>query len=147
MSTEENKELAKRLMECWSQGNVAPLDGMLAPDFILHDPAGPGGWHGDGINNREEYKQYLSSFVAAWQGQFTIDDLIAEGEKVVIRWTYRGTHRGEWRGVSPTSNAVTFTGTATYRIVDGKLVEGWQNVDNLGVVRQLGLYPARGQAR
>ena len=142
MSTEDNKKLSKRLMECWSQGNVALLDELLAPDFILHDPGSP--LPAGGIRSREDYKQYLSSFVAAWQGQFTIEDTIAEGEKVVIRWTYRGTHKGEWRGVSPTSNAVTFTDTATYRIIDGNAVEGWQNVDNLGVLRQLGLIPAQG---
>ncbi len=142
MSTEDNKILTHRLMECWNQGNIALLEEVLVPGFILHDPSSP--IPAPGICNREDYKHYLASFVAAWQGHFTIEDTIAERDMVVNRWTYRGTHRGEWRGVSPTSNAVTFTGTAIYRAVDGKLVEGWENVDNLGVMRQLGLIPAQG---
>ena len=144
MSTEDNKELAHRLWECWNQGNVALLEELVTPDYVLHDPAGPGGAPAHGIRNREDYKQYILSFRAGLQGQFTNDDVIAEGEKVVVRWTFRGTHQGQWRGVSPTSNTVTFTGTTTHRFVDGKIVEDWQNVDNLGVLRQLGLIPAQG---
>ena len=75
-------------------------------------------------------------------GKFTIDDMIAEGDKVMARWTYRCTHQGQWRAQSPTGKEITFTATCAYRFVDGKLAESWQNVDNLGVVKQLGLYPA-----
>jgi predicted ester cyclase len=75
-------------------------------------------------------------------GQFTIDDMIAEGDKVVTRWTYRSTHQGQWRDVAATGKEVTFTATGTSRIVDGKVAETWQNVDNLGVLTQLGLYQA-----
>lgn len=59
----------------------------------------------------------------------------------MARYTYRGTNQGQWRGVPPTGKAVTFTGTITYRIVDGKAVEAWQNADNLSVLRQLGILP------
>lgn len=138
MSTEDNKELCDRLWECWNQGNVALLDEVLAPDFILHDPSSP---IPAGIHSREDYKQYLLSFRVGFQGQFANDDVIAEGEKVVVRYTFRGTHQGQWRGVPSSNKAMTFTGTVTYRIVDGKIVEGWQNVDSLGVMRQLGLIP------
>jgi predicted ester cyclase len=144
MSTEDNKALVRRFYDGLNLNDVAIVDELCTPDFVLHDPAGPGGWHAGGINSREEYKQYLSGFFASLPGQFTIDDMIAEGDKVVARWTYRGTHQGQWRGVSPTGKEVTFTATTTSRFVDGKLAESWQNVDNLGVVRQLGLYPAQG---
>lgn len=142
MSTEVNKAATRRLFDGLNQNEVAIIDELCTPDYVLHDPAGPGGWHGDGIHNREEYKEYLSGFFASLPGQFTIDDMIAEGEKVVARWTYSSAHQGQWRGVSPTGKEVTFTCTSTHRFVDGKLAESWQNVDNLGVMRQLGLIPA-----
>jgi predicted ester cyclase len=143
MSAEENKALIRRSIEEFNQGNATEIsprvDEFFAPDFVLHDPniQLPAG----GIHNREDYKQFLSGFMAALPGQFTIEDLIAEGEKVVLRYTHHGTHQGSWRGVAPTGKAVTFTGTVTYHIVDGKVVEAWQNADNLSVLRQLGLLP------
>jgi predicted ester cyclase len=142
MSTEENKALTRRFFDALNRNDLAVVDEQCHPDFVLHDPAGPAGWHGNGINNREEYKEYLSGFFASLPGQFTIDDMIAEGDKVVTRWTYRSTHQGQWRDVSATGKEVTFTATTTSRLVDGKAAESWQNVDNLGVVQQLGLYPA-----
>ncbi len=142
MSTEDNKAAIRRLLDGLNQKDVAVVDELCTPDFVLHDPGSP--LPAGGIRSREDYKQYLSGFLASLPGQFTTDDMIAEGEKVVARWTYRGTHQGQWRGVSPTGKAVTFTATSTYRFVDGKLAESWQNVDNLGVLRQLGLIPAQG---
>ena len=139
MSTEDNKVATRRLFDGFNEKGVAIVDEICTPDFVLHDPAGPGGWRGDGIHNREEYKEYLTGFFASMPGQFTIDDMIAEGDKVMARWTYRCTHQGEWRAQSPTGKEITFTATCAYRFVDGKLAECWQNVDNLGVVKQLGL--------
>ncbi len=139
MSTEENKALVRRFIEVANRGNVTEisttLDELFVPDFVRHDPAG-------GFRSREDYKQFLFSLLAALPGQFTIEDLIAEGEKVVLRYTFRGTHRGQWRGVPPTGKPVTFTGIFIYRILDGKIVEGWENADALGLVQQLGLIPA-----
>lgn len=142
MSTEGNKAAIRRLIDGFNQNDVAIVDEMCTSDFVLHDPAGPGGWRGDGINNPQEYKEFLSGFFASLPGQFAIDDMIAEEDKVMVRWTYHGTHQGEWRGVSPTSKEVTFTATSTYRFMHGKIAGIWQNVDNLGVLKQLGLYPA-----
>ena len=148
MSTEENKALIRRAYEVANRGNLtenlSTTDESLAPDFVFHDPNIP--FPAAGIRSREDYKQFVSGFLAALPGQFTIEDLIAEGEKVVFRYTYRGTHQGPWRGVPPTGKAVTFTGTITYRIVAGKAVEAWQNADNLSVLHQLGLIPGPGQA-
>jgi steroid delta-isomerase-like uncharacterized protein len=144
MSTEENKALIRHGIEVANRGNMtefsAIVDESFAPDFVFHDPNIP--LPAGGIRSREDYKQFVSGFNAALPGQFTIEDLIAEGEMVVVRYTYRGTHQGQWRGLPPTGKPVTFTGTITYRIVDGKAVEGWQNADNLSVLRQLGLIPA-----
>ncbi len=145
MSIEENKALARRLIEVYNRGNLteilAAVDELYAPDFVLHDPNLP---FPGGIGSREDFKQFGTGFLAALPGQYTIEDLVAEGEKVVLRYTYRGTHQGQWRGLPPTGKAVTFTGTVTYRIVNGKVVEAWQNADNLSVLQQLGLIPAQG---
>ena len=143
MSTEENKALISRFIEVANQGNVTEvsttLDELFVPDFVRHDPAG-------GFRSREGYKQFLFSLQAALPGQLTLEDLIAEGEKVVVRYTFHGTHQGEWRGLPPTGKAVTFTGIFICRIREGKIVEGWENADALGLVQQLGLIPAQGQA-
>ena len=133
MSTEDNKALTRTLLDRFNQKDLAVIDELYTPDFVLHDPAGPGGWP-RGVNDREEYKKYLSSFFAAMPGQFTIDDIIAEGDKVVTRWTYRSTHQDQWRDVAATGKEVTFTATGISRFVDGKVEETWQNVDNLGVL-------------
>jgi predicted ester cyclase len=141
MSTEENKALIRRFIEVGNRGNVTEisttLDELFVPDFVRHDPAG-------GFRSREDYKRFLFSLLAALPGQFTIEDLIAEGDKVVLRYTFRGIHQGQWRGLPPTGKPVTFTGIFIYRMVDGKIVEGWENADALGLVQQLGLIPAQG---
>ena len=138
MSAEDNKALVCRFIEGLNQGNGAVIDELFVPDFVRHDPAG-------GFRSREDYKRHLLSLGSALAGQLTIEDLIAEGEQVVVRYTYRGTHRGQWRGLPPTGRAVTFTGIFICRILDGKIVEGWENADTLGVVQQLGVIPAPGQ--
>src|SRR6516225_6823923 len=123
MSTEENKAVTRRVFDGFNQKGVAILDELYTPDFVLHDPGSP--LPAGGVKSREDFKQYLSGFFAALPGQFTIDDMIAEGDMVVTRWTYRSTHQGQWRGVSPTSKEVMFTATVTSRFVDGKVAENW----------------------
>jgi predicted ester cyclase len=73
-----------------------------------------------------------------------IDDLIAEGDKVVKRWTVRCTHTGEFMGVPATGNKVEVTGTTTYRVAGGKFVESWWNTDTLGMMQQMGVIPPLG---
>ena len=78
--------------------------------------------------------------------QFTIEDLIAEGDKIVTRYTARGTHRGDLQGIPPTGRQVTVTGIIISRFANGKFVEGWLDFDALGMLQQLGVIPAPGQA-
>ena len=141
MSTEENKALIRRFIEGGNRGNVTEfsttLDELFVPDFVRHDPAG-------GFRSREDYKRHLLSLGAALPGQLTIEDLIAEGEQVAVRYTYRGTHQEQWRGLPPTGRPVTFTGIFICRILDGKIVEGWENVDALGLLQQLGVIQTQG---
>jgi predicted ester cyclase len=140
MSTADNKAAFRRLFDGLNHNDLTIVDELCTPDFVLHDPGSP--IPTGGIHSSQDYKNYLSGFLTSLPGQFTIDDMIAEGDKVVARWTYRSTHQGQWRGVSPTGKGVTFTCTSTSRFVNGKIAENWQNVDNLGVMRQLGLIPA-----
>ena len=76
--------------------------------------------------------------------RFTVEDIIAEGDEVVARWTARGTHEGEYKGVPSTGERVTFTGTTTYRITDGKVEETWWEWDEMVLMQQLGIVPSSG---
>lgn len=139
MSTEENKATVRRAIEYLNQGNVAALSELWTPDLVYHDPNNPQ------VRVSEEYKQFLTDFITAVPGQFTIEDLIAERDKVVARYTYRGSHQRQWRGAPPTGKPVTFTGTMTFRIAEGKVAEIWVNHDVLSLAQQLGLIPTPGQ--
>jgi predicted ester cyclase len=88
-------------------------------------------------------KQGLTRAQAAFSDiSITVEDQIAEGDKVVSRWTIRGTHKGEYMGIAPTGKQVTITGISIYRIEKGKIVEDWANSDMLGMLQQLGAIPS-----
>jgi predicted ester cyclase len=84
---------------------------------------------------------YLSAFPDL---RFAVEDMVAEGEKVVLRYTIRGTHKGELLGISPTDKQVTLTATETYRLAGGMIEEQWVNMDALGMMQQLGAIPQPG---
>jgi steroid delta-isomerase-like uncharacterized protein len=141
MSIEENKALVRRLVEgVWTTGNLDAADALLAPNMVDHAAQ-----MGGGLGDREGFKNQVRMFRSAFpDGHTRIDDMIAEGDKVVLRWTDGGTHRGEFMGIAPTGRPVTITGIDIYRIADGKIVEYWCNEDELGLLRQLGAIPAPG---
>lgn len=92
------------------------------------------------------FKQHVVGTRAGFpDAQFTIDDEIAEGDKVVNHWTFCGTHQGEFAGIPSTGKAVTMTGMGIVRIADGKVAEIWDEFDALGLLRQLGVIPTPGQ--
>ena len=138
MSTEDNKALVRRAFEDFNHGSLGKADEYFTPNFVYHDAANPQ------VSNSEEYMQFLTGLMPALALQFTIEGLIAEGDKVVARYTLRGTHRGQWRGVPPTGKPVTITATATCRFDDGKVAEMWQNADALSLLQQLGVIPPMG---
>ena len=134
MSAEENKAFTRRAYEAINQKNLDALDEMVASDMIDRDPA-PG--QGPGL---EGVKQYFSSLHTAFPDvQMNIDDMIAEGDKVVARVNVGGTHQGEFMGIDPTGNRVTITGIDILRIADGKIVERWGKFDDLSMMQQLGV--------
>jgi len=141
MSTEENKAIARRWYEEGISGhNVAVLDELFAPDFVNHDSGAPTG-------DREGLKQLLAGGLSAFPDlQATIADMVAEGDKVVVRSTLHGTHQGALMGIPATGKAVAITGLYLLRFAQGKIAEAWVEQDNLGMMQQLGVIPAPGQA-
>ena len=138
MSTEDNKALVRRWYEDFNQRNLEYE--LFTPDFVYHTPSMT-------LRGLDEFKQFLSHYLTAFpDARFTVEDEIAEGELVASRATLHGTHQGEFMGIQPTGKQVTSTGIAIDRIVDGKFVEGWLEADNLGMLQQLGVIPALGQA-
>ena len=136
MSAEENKVLARRVLEdMFNKGNLDVADELLAPDYVDHDPAMP-----EDIRGPEGFKQYVGAYRSAFSDlHLEIEDQIAEGDKVVTRWTGTGTHDGELSGIAPTGNRVTLPGMEIVRISGGKLVEGWEGYDSMTMMGQLGV--------
>jgi predicted ester cyclase len=137
MSTEQNKALARRVNEeGLNQQNPALVDELCTPSFVFHNGSRT-------IQGPQAYKHFLSKFLAAFpDAHFTIEDLIAEGDTVAVRRTFRGTHTGSLMGIPPTGRQVTITDIAILRVANGKFVEGWNNADELGMLQQLGVIPA-----
>ena len=146
MSTEENKALVGRYVEeFWNQGNEAAAAELIAPEYVAHDPAVPGRTGPEG-----ETRALQVYRVAAPDLHFTVEDLIAEGDRVVVRWASHGTHLGDLLGIPPTGKVAAATGITILRIAGGKLVEMWQDWDRLGLLQQLGAIPRpsrRGHSR
>jgi len=142
MSTEQNKALFRRLMEeVFDRGNISLIDELFAPDFVEHEELPPGIAAGS-----EGVKQLSTMFRSAFPDfKATIDDMIAEGDKVVVRGTWSGTHKGEFMGIAPTGKRVSFGVIDIVRIAGGKFVEHWGQMDNMGLMQQLGLIPAPGE--
>jgi hypothetical protein len=137
MSAEDNKALAHRLYDAINQIALDALDEMVASDITEHNPA-PG--YDLGL---EGLKQYFSSLHTAFPDyQINVEDMIAEGDKVVARVSVSGTHQGEFRGIDPTGNRVTIKGIDILRIAEGKVVEHWGNFDTLDMLQQLGVVEA-----
>jgi len=140
VSANENRATARRVYdEVFNQSNLNMVDELFAPDYVLHDPGVPGGE----LRGLEAYKeQWVSMLRTAFPDlRIVIEDQVAEGDKVVSRYTGSGTHQGELRGFPPTNNRVEVTGTITSRFAEGKIVEEWNNFDNMGMMQQLGIVP------
>jgi steroid delta-isomerase-like uncharacterized protein len=136
VSAEENKALARRVIEeMFNRGNLGVADELLAPDYVDHDPAMP-----DDVRGPEGFKEYVRAYRSAFSDiHIRIEEQIAEGDKVVTRWTGTGTHDGDLAGIAPTGNRVTLPGMEIVRISEGKLVEGWEGYDSMNLMQQLGV--------
>ena len=135
MSTEQNKAIARRFFEAFEANDQAAFDELLSPDLVAHT-------HASGPVNREAMLQGISAFNAAFSElHFTMEDLIAEEDRVATRETVRAIHTGDFQGLSPTGKRIAISGMTVERIRDGKIVERWVNVDYMGLMQQLGLVP------
>ena len=140
MSAEENKAIVRRYLdEAWTKRNVNIIDELMAPDYARYLPGQ------DKPLDREAQKQRIASFHKAMPDMvFIVDDLFAEGDRVVFRITLRGTHQGTFMGVAPGGKQLTVTAIDIARLENGKIVDHWGQMDMLGLMRQLGLVPTPG---
>lgn len=139
MSTEDNKARARRIPdEAFNKGNLVVLNEVLLDDFVEHVPLAPGQLPG-----REGFKGFVSMLRAAFPDlHYTTVVELAEGDKVAQHVTVRGTHKGEFAGIPATGKQVTWTETHISRHSGGKIVEHWADLDQLGMLQQLGVIPA-----
>ncbi|GAA6624224.1 ester cyclase [Scytonema sp. NUACC26] len=139
MLTQQNKEIAREFCyQTWGKGNLAVVDELASSDFKVYYPILPE------TLDREGFKVWVADTHTGLPDlEFTITDAIAEGEKVAITWTARGTHKGEIKllNLPPTFKSVSWGGISIYRIVEGKVIEEQGQEDVLGVFQQLGLIP------
>ena len=137
MSTKDLKALERRLAEAYNKGKTAAMamaDKSCSTDFVLHST--------EDIRGLTDFKQNDSELFSAFPDlHFTIDDIVVEGDKVAMRYTMTGTHRGEFKGIPPTNKKVTAWAIEIDRVVGGKFVEGWVRFDTLGLMQQLGVLP------
>jgi len=138
MQPDENKTVVRRFLEeVFTGGNLELADEIFAPNYVLHDPSVPQGARGP-----EGMKQYVAMYRSAYPDtRFTVEDQIAEGDRVVTRWAANGTQRGELMGIPPTGMPVTISGIEVDRIGDGRIEESWVIYDALGMMQQLGVIP------
>lgn len=131
MSLEENKAIVRKMFEAINKQSLASLDKLMAADFVLHMHSRQ--THGWAVGRQvveDEIKAFPDFHVA-------IEDIIAEGDKVCVRLQETGTHKGEYRGLAPTGNKLSYTVAAIWRIAEGKVVEGWIVYDQLEFLEQL----------
>jgi len=139
MSAKEIKALVRRFFEESNKGEAATMaviDELFAPNIVYH------GGGGEEIRGLKEYKEASGGYNAFPDLHFTIDDMVVEGDKVAVRITLTGTHKGEFMGHPPTNKKLTLWEITIFRVAGGKFVEGWERADTLGLMQQLGLIPA-----
>jgi steroid delta-isomerase-like uncharacterized protein len=136
--SEHNKAIVRRLFaELWNTGNLSVADEIFTPNYAHHDPSTP-----DFGRGPESEKKRATLYRTAFPDiHLTIEDVIAEGETVMTRWSCRGTHKGELNGFAPTGKQITVSGVTVARISNGKIAEGYVNWDAQGLMQQLGEVP------
>ena len=137
MSTEQNKTIIRHwFAELINKNNLALADELVDTNYVNHflppDQTGP-----------EAEKHIMTLFFSAFPDlQGTVEDLLAEGDKVAVRITWRGANTGNFMGMPPTNKQVAFTSINIFRLVNGKIAENWPQIDMMGLMQQLGVIPA-----
>ena len=136
--SEENKTIARKFLRMFELGDPSMADEIVATDYYNHDAPDPS-------IGLEGIKAFVNTFKNAMpDAQVNIAYQVAGGDKVVSRYTWTGTHQGEYFGVPATGKQVSWTITTTFRIADGKIREAWMNWDQWGLMQQLGVVPPPG---
>jgi steroid delta-isomerase-like uncharacterized protein len=136
MPAEEDKAIVRHYFAASDAHDEVTVNALLAPDVVVHYPGAPGPL------NRKALLQVGKTFWGAFSdSHYTIEDQVAEGDKVVTRVTWRATHTGDFPGLSPTGKQIAVNGITIARIQDNKIVEHWLSIDQLGMMQQLGALP------
>ena len=136
--SEQNKSILQRWFdEVWNNGNSEAITELITEDVVIH---GLTDVDGSPVTNAGEFREYHAQLRTAFPDILvTVDDIFAEGDKVVARCSIEASHTGEMHGIAPTNSPVDFTGMAIVRVKNGKIVEAWNSFDFLKMSRQLGL--------
>ena len=138
MPANDHKSLNTRWVEAWNARDWAAEAASRTPDYVAHMsgvpvPLDAAGWDG-----------FTQTFLAAFpDAQITIDAAVEEGALIASRWTMRGTHRGDFQGISATGRPIVMAGVDFSRVADGKVAEHWSQFDTLGLMQQIGALPSR----
>ena len=136
-SIEENKAIARRFIQVWGKGNLDIIDELADPSLPVQYPIIP-----QIIRGSKMFKQIMESFRSAFpDSDIQIEEEIAEDDKVMIRWSFSGTHNGSLLGIPASQKKVNWTGITIYKIVEGKVVQERGEEDFLGFLRQIGVVP------
>jgi steroid delta-isomerase-like uncharacterized protein len=140
--SEQNKTVMRRVIEeLWNKQNTAVIDELYAESYVGRTPDGV-------LHGRAGARQHFNTYITAFpDSHITVDDIIAEGDKVSLQWTATGTHRGELAGIAPTGNRITVSGNLTVRISGGKIVEDHTLWDTLKLAQQIGAVGQAGKAQ
>jgi predicted ester cyclase len=145
MSAKDLKALERHFVEEWNKGKAAAMaviDEMYATNIVSHRETG------EEIHGLKDFKQLVSGIFDAFPDiHWTIDDMVSEGDKVAVRFTLTGTHKGVYMGIPPTNKKGTMWEIEIHRVVGGKFVESWARLDTLGLMQQLGAIPTPGKGR
>jgi steroid delta-isomerase-like uncharacterized protein len=139
MSLQENREVVQRVVDMINEGKLAQVEDLYTSNFVNHDPGAPD------VCDRATLMQLFAAWKTAFpDGRATIEDMIAEGDQVAKRWTYHGTHNGEFLGIPATGKEFAITAITIYRLSGGRVAECWWNYDSLSMLQQLGVVPPLG---
>lgn len=140
--TVENKAVIRRIVdEVLTGGNLDLVDELFAPEYVPHDPSNPA--RPGGIEGAKQFAGMLHTGLSGVR--YTVVEMVAEGDKVMYRWTLEGRHTGPFMGIPPTGRSIKISGIDAFRLDKGRIVESWVAADAMGMLQQLGVIPAPGQ--
>ncbi len=135
MSTETNKSVIRNILQTFEKGDTKSIEKYFASNWVNHDPSLPP------MKGLEGAKQLIGLWSAISDRKVTIDDSLAEGDRVAMRFTISGKQTGAFMGIEPTGKTIHVTASGIFKIVDGKATDNWVNFDALGMLQQLGAAP------